>query len=196
MATNPQTATITLDDFLATVALSEERSEFVDGRVVSLGAASFAHNLIVSNVLGTLFADLRGTPCRAVSQGMLVKPTGGENAFLPDVAVFCGEPELEPRTLELLLNPVVLIEVLSPSTADYDHGQKWESYRGIPALREYLLIAQDQPRVEQYTRHGEHFWHYKETLGREGEVRLESLNVSLTLSGIYEGVLAADERSA
>jgi Uma2 family endonuclease len=196
MATNPQTAIVTLDDFLAGLELSEERSEFVDGRVVALGAASFAHNLIVSNVFGTLFSDLRGKPCRVVSQGMLVKPSRSENAFLPDVAVFCGEAELEPRSLELLLNPVVLVEVLSPSTADYDHGKKWENYRRLSSLRDYLLVSQDQARVEWYSRQGEAFWLFSEVDGLKAEVRLESIGVSLRLAEIYEGVLTADQQSA
>ena len=182
MATHPQTAIVTLDDFLTAMDASEERSEFVDGRIVALGAASFAHNLIVSNVFGTLFSDLRGGPCRAVSQGMLVKPSRSENAFLPDVAVFCGEAELEPRSLELLLNPVVLVEVLSPSTADYDHGKKWENYRRLPSLRDYLLVSQDRARVEWYTRQGDAFWLFREVEGLDAEVRLDYLGVTMELA--------------
>ncbi|HEX2078754.1 MAG TPA: Uma2 family endonuclease [Longimicrobium sp.] len=196
MATTPQSATITLDDFLASAELSEERSELVDGRVVALGAASFAHNLIVTNISGTLFTALRGTTCRVVSQGMLVKPNRSENAFLPDVAVFCGGAELEPRRLELLLNPVVLVEVLSPTTADYEHGKKWENYRRLSSLRDYLLVSQEQVRVEWYTRQGEAFWLFSEVEGHDGEVGLESIGVTLRLAEIYEGVLPADGQSA
>lgn len=196
MATHPQTAIVTLDDFLASVDGSEERSEFVDGRVVALGAASFAHNLIVTNLVGSLFATLRGSSCRVVSQGMLVKSAQAENAFLPDAAVFCGGADLEPRALELLLNPVVLVEVLSPSTADYDHGKKWENYRRIPSLREYLLVSQDQARVEWYRRQDGAFWLYGEVEGLDAVVPLDSIGATLRLADVYEGVLAADERSA
>jgi Uma2 family endonuclease len=173
---------------------ARQGGEAVDGRAVAAGASSLAHNLIVSNFVGTLFSALRGTGCRVVSQGMPVKPRG-ENVFLPDVAVFCGAPELESGAVEVLLNPAVLVEVLSPESTDFDHGKKWESYRRLPSLRDYLLVWHDHARVEWYTRQGAH-WLFGEVEGPEGEVRLESIGVTLGLAGIYEGVLTADEQSA
>lgn len=197
MATHPQTATVTLDDFVATAEASEERLEFVDGEILAMGGGSLEHGLIVSSIATWLSVQLRGRPCGVVSQGTLVRAQAGDDTFLPDVAVFFGSPQRDRlRGVDLLLNPLLLVEVLSPSTANYDHGRKWESYRGITSLQHYLLVAQDKARVEQYTRHGEHFWHYTETLGLDAVVRLESLNVSLTLAEIYEGVLTADEQSA
>jgi Uma2 family endonuclease len=197
MATDPQTATITLDDFVAAAEGSEERLEFVDGQILAMSGASLEHGLIVGRIATALSNQLRGRPCGVVSQGTLVRAQAGDDTFLPDVAVFCGPPERDRlRGVDLLLNPVLLVEVLSPSTTNYDHGRKWESYRGIGSLQHYLLVAQDKARVERYTRHGEHFWHYTETLGLDGVVQIESLNVSLTLAGIYEGVLTADGASA
>lgn len=186
----------TLDDFLAARGAGGGRSELVEGRVVALGNASFTHNLIQGNLFGGLFQALRGTRCRTVPQGTPVKSSAGENVFLPDVAVYCGAAAFESGSTELLLNPVLLIEVLSPSTSDYDHGQKWKGYREMPSLQEYLLVAQHEARIEQYTRQGEHTWLYTETLGLEGEVRLESVKISLAAAEIYDGVLAADDRSA
>lgn len=197
MATHPQTATVTLDDFIATAQATDERLEFVDGQVVSLAGASLEHGLVTQQIAFSLGAQLRGRGCGVLSQGTLVAAPGAEDAFLPDVVVFRGEPQRERlRGTDLLGNPVLLVEVLSRSTADYDHGRKWLSYRQIPALQDYLLISQDQPRVERYTRRGEHFWHYTETLGLKGEIRIDSLDVTLTLAEIYEGVLTADEPSA
>ena len=92
-------------------------------------------------MVGTLFAALRGKACRVVSQGMPVKPGRGENVYFPDVAVFCGEAELEWGAAEMLLNPAVLVEVLSPESTDYDHGKKWVSYSGLASLRDYLLVG-------------------------------------------------------
>ncbi|HEV3049124.1 MAG TPA: Uma2 family endonuclease, partial [Longimicrobium sp.] len=158
---------------------------------------SLEHGLIISRIATSLAIQLRGRPCGVVSQGTLVRAQVGDDTFLPDVAVFCGQPQRDRlRGVDLLLNPVLLVEVLSPSTTNYDHGRKWESYRGITSLQHYLLVAQDKARVEQYTRHGEHFWHYTETLGLDSVVQLESLDVSLALTEIYEGVLAADGQSA
>lgn len=197
MATNPQTATITLDDFVAAAEVSEERLEFVDGQIVSMPGASLEHGLITENIAYALRTRLRTDGCRVLSQGTLVAADGSDDTFLPDVAVFCGEAQRRKiRGADVLQNPVVLVEVLSPSTTDYDHGRKWLSYRGITSLQHYLLVAQDKARVEQYTRHGEHFWHYTETLGLDEVVQIESLDVSLTLAEIYEGVLTADGASA
>jgi Uma2 family endonuclease len=197
MATNPQTATVTLDDFIAVAEMSEDRLEFVDGQILAMSGASLEHGLIISRIATSLANQLRGRACGVVSQGTLVRAKEGDHAFLPDVAVFCGQPQRDRlRGVDLLLNPVLLVEVLSPSTANYDHGRKWESYRGIASLQHYLLVAQDKARVEQYTRHGEHFWHYNETLGLDATVRFEPLDVSLALAEIYEGVLTADEQSA
>ncbi|HEU0301836.1 MAG TPA: Uma2 family endonuclease [Longimicrobium sp.] len=197
MAWNLQTATITLDDFIASAEASEERLEFVDGQVLAMSGASLEHGLIVSRIATSLSNQLRGRPSGVLSQGTLVRAQAGDDTFLPDVAVFCDQPRRERlRGVDLLLNPLLLVEVLSPSTTNYDHGRKWESYRGIESLQHYLLVAQDKARVEQYTRHGEHFWHYTETLGLDTVVRLEALSVSLTLAEIYEGVLTAGGQPA
>jgi Uma2 family endonuclease len=197
MATQPHAATVSLDDFIAAAEATDERLEFVDGQVVAMSGASLEHGLITENLAYALRTRLRAGGCRVLSQGTLVAADGSDDTFLPDVVVFCGEARRRRvRGTDVLGNPVLLVEVLSPSTADYDHGRKWLSYRSIPSLQHYLLVAQDQARVEWYARHGEHFWHYAEVIGTEGEVRLESLNVTISLAEIYEGVLAADERSA
>ncbi|HYR12493.1 MAG TPA: Uma2 family endonuclease, partial [Longimicrobium sp.] len=176
-------------------APADPRSELVDGRAVAPGVSSLVHNLIVSNVVGTLFAALRGKACRVVSQGMPVKTGHGEKVFLPDVAVYCGAPELEPGDVEMLLNPAVLVEVLSPDTTDYDHGKKWESYRRLSSLRDYLLVWHDHARVEWYTRQGA-FWMFGEVEGMQAEVPLESIGATLRLAEIYEEVFTADQPSA
>ena len=197
MATQPQAATVTLDDFIAAAEATDERMEFVDGRIVAMTGGSLEHGLIAQNIAQTLGTALRGRGCRVLSQGTLIAAEAGDDTFAPDVLVFCGEARRRRlRGTDVLGNPVLLVEVLSPSTADYDHGRKWLSYRGIPSLQHYLLVAQDQPRVEWYTRHGEHFWHYAETIGMQSEIRLESLNVRISLAEIYDGVLAADGQSA
>jgi Uma2 family endonuclease len=194
MATQPQAAIVTLDDFIAAAETTDERLEFVDGQILAMSAASLEHGLITENIAYSLRTRLRTGGCRVLSQGTLVAAEGSDDTFVPDVAVFCGKAQRRKvRGADVLGNPIVLVEVLSPSTADYDHGRKWLSYRGIASLQHYLLVAQDQTRVEWYTRHGEHFWHYAETIGIEGEIRLESLGITLKLTEVYEGVLTADE---
>jgi Uma2 family endonuclease len=193
MATNPRTAIITLDDFIAAAEATDERLEFVDGEIVAMTGASLEHGLIANRIASALTVRLAGRPCGVVSQGTFVGTHENESAYVPDVAVYCGVAERRRvRGTDLLLNPVVIVEVLSPSTAGYDRGTKWESYRGIVSLQDYLLITQDEPRVERFKRHGEHFWLYGETTGLDGEIQLESLNVTLKLADIYDGVLSAD----
>jgi Uma2 family endonuclease len=197
MATHPQTAIVSLDDFIAALEASEAGLEFVDGQIVALAGTSLEHALITQRIAQALGAQLRGRSCEVVSQGTLVTPRVGDNAYLPDVVVFCGGPQRERvRGSDLLLNPTLIVEVLSPSTAGYDHVTKGDSYRRISSLQDYLLVSQDRPRIQQFTRHGEGFWLFKETTGLDAVVRLESLDVSLVLTEIYEGVLAADGLSA
>lgn len=192
MATNPRTAIITLEEYLAAEKVAEERSEFVDGQVVAMVGGSVRHNRIIHNLHLAIGNALRGGPCGMMSQGMKVKAGPHNNVLYPDVVVHCGPPAVENRGGEILLNPALVVEVLSRSSEGYDRGKKWESYRGIASLQEYLLITQYEPRVEKYARHGEHFWLYGETTGLESEIRLESLNVTLRLADIYDGVLSAD----
>ncbi|HEU0055182.1 MAG TPA: Uma2 family endonuclease, partial [Longimicrobium sp.] len=134
-------------------------------------------------------AKLTGTPCRVHSQGTYLKVERTQNLFLPDVMVYCGEKKFERRGVDLLLNPVVVIEVLSNSTADYDHGTKWENYRQISSLQDYLLVFQDEPLVERYSRHGEGFWLFSETAGLDASVGLDSIGTEISLAEIYRDVL-------
>lgn len=193
MATNPKSATVTLDDFIAACEASEERLEFVGGRIVAMSGASFDHAVITQNIAREVGVRTRGR-CTVVSQGTLVSAQVGDDTFIPDVAVVCGPAERHRlRGLDVMLNPVILVEVLSPSTSYFDHVTKWESYRRIPSLQEYLLVSQDRPRVEQYTRQDSRFWRFSETEGLDGEVRFEGLNVTLSLAEIHADVVFGGE---
>jgi Uma2 family endonuclease len=196
MATQPHTAIVLLDDYLAAEDVAEVRSEYVDGEVVAMVGGSLEHGTIVHNLDGILYTQLRGGPCRTVSQGTHVRIERTDRVFYPDIAVYCGEPKREKRVRDLLLNPTVIMEVLSPSTEGYDRGRKWDSYRQIPTLQEYLLVSQEEPRVQHYIRHGEGLWLFSDALGLEMDVRLDSIGVRLLLAEVYEGVFTADDRSA
>jgi Uma2 family endonuclease len=192
MATQPQTATVTLDDFLAAFETGEERAEFVDGQIVPVAGTSVKHGRLVARILAVFETRFAGGPCGALT-GTYVRARLGDNVFLPDVGVFCGEAQMDKlRGVDLLLNPVVLVEVLSHSTADYDHGKKWENYRRIPSLQDYLLVSQDAPLVERYTRQGDGFWLFSETTGLDASIHLESIGVDLALRAVYGGLLPTD----
>lgn len=190
MATHPHTAVVTLDDFIAAAEATDARLEFVDGRMVALPGTSLEHGLLVTRIVLSLSNQLEGRPCGVLSQGTLVRARIGDNTFLPDVLVYCGQPQRERvRGVDLLHNPVLLVEVLSPSTEHYDLGQKWENYRRIPTLQDYLLVSQTRRRVERYSRQGDGFWLFSETVGPDEEIRIEALDVTLRLDDIYSGVL-------
>lgn|GEM_PF-328298 len=185
----PEPGRISLDEYLDAEETAEFRSEFIDGVVRAMVGGTLDHGLIVQNVAFQFGSQLRGGPCRVVSQGTHVRVERTERVFYPDVAVFCGEVKRERRIRDLTLNPSVLVEVLSPSTMNYDCGFKWESYRRIPSLRDYLLISQDEPRVERYSRHADGMWLFSETIGLDATIQLESIGAEFALRDVYEGTL-------
>lgn len=175
------------EEYLAAERLAEIKSEYLAGEVHAMTGASRPHNLIVTNVVASLVVQLRGKPCQTYASDMRVKVPRARAYVYPDVAVVCGEPELEDEQLDTLLNPTLIIEVLSPSTADYDHGRKWEHYRRLGSLQDYLLIAQDQRRVERYTRRSGGMWLFSETTGSE-VVSVDSIGCALVLDDVYDRV--------
>jgi Uma2 family endonuclease len=183
---------VTIDEYLDGIELAEEFREYVDGHVRIVSPTTLEHALLVTSIGTVLDGAARRQGCRILRRGMLIGAAGGD-VFSPDVMAYRGDPQLAHYgDTDLLLNPVLLVEIASPESDDYDRGRKWQGYRSIPSLQEYLLVAEDQPRVERFKRHGEHFWLYGETTGLDGGIQLESLNVTLKLADIYDGVLSAD----
>jgi Uma2 family endonuclease len=166
-------------------ASAGQKSEYVNGHIYAMGGASLAHNRIVYNLAGELRNQIRGGPCSAVVNDMRVKVPETEMYTYPDVIVFCGEPRLEDDHFDTLLNPTIIIEVLSPSTERYDRGDKWAHFRLIESLQTYVLAAQDQMRVETFTRRGDE-WVYAEASGEDGVLNLEAVQCSIRLGAIYE----------
>ena len=141
---------LTPEEYLARERRAETKSEYLRGEVFAMAGASRAHNLIASNAAGELRQQLRDRPCEVYPSDMRVKVSPSGLYTYPDVTVVCGEPQFEDAEVDTLLNPKVLVEVLSPSTADYDRGGKFTHYRRLPSLQEYVLISQDRPLVEHY----------------------------------------------
>jgi Uma2 family endonuclease len=175
-------------EYLALERAAEFRSEYFDGRIYAMTGASRVHNLIFWNVGGELRSQLRGRRCEAYLRDMRIRvdPTGLYT--YPDVAVVCGEPRFEDDAVDTLLNPTVIIEVLSDPTERYDRGQKFAHYRRLDSLQEYLLIAQSQVRVERFVRTGEQ-WLLSEVGDLEGEVSLDAIGCRLALREVYDRVV-------
>lgn len=168
---------------------AEERSEYLDGEIFSLAGASPRHNLIVGNTLSALHQQLEDRPCQVYASDMRVKVSRTSHYAYPDIVVVCGEPEFEDQVLDTLLNPILIVEVLSASTEQYDRGRKFESYRQLDSLREYVLIAQSHTKIEQYTKQNEGQWIFREGSGLDTSMLLHSIECGLSLKKVYAKVV-------
>lgn len=187
MAPELARSTYTASEYLALERASETRSELVNGQILAMTGASRAHNLIAANILAALHGQLKGRPCEAYQSDMRVKVSPTGLYTYPDVVVVCGQPQLEDEYGDTLLNPTLLVEVLSPSSEAYDRGEKFAHYRRLESLREYLIVAQDQPRIERYVRDGEH-WVLTEASGLDAALDLTSIGCRLALADVYDKV--------
>ncbi len=178
----------TPDEYLALERTARFRSEYLDGRIVAMTGASATHNTVAGNVYAELRGRLRGGPCRAFVSDMRVQIRGGRQYVYPDVVAVCGEPRFMDGTLDTLTNPALIVEVLSPTTEAYDRGEKFQQYRSIESLREYVLIAQDRVLVERFVRNGD-FWTLSTTSDLEHSLELVSVECALPLREIYEHVV-------
>ena len=141
---------LTPEEYIASERKATLKSEYLNGEILAMSGASLTHTLITGDIETELNIQLRDRECKVITSDMRVK-TGPKGAyFYPDVVVFCGEPQFEDNVFDTLLNPTVVIEVLSPSTEAYDRGEKFAHYQELTSLREYILVSQDRIRVEQY----------------------------------------------
>jgi Uma2 family endonuclease len=187
MSSQPKTY-LTPDEYLAIERRNEYKSEYVDGEMVAMTGASRRHNLIAVNISRDISQQLRGRPCESYSGDMRVRIPTTRAYMYPDVVVVCGDPQFEDDYVDTLLNPTVLIEVLSESTERYDRGRKFGFYRTIESLSEYVLVAQDELRVEQYAKQPDGRWLLTDHRSPEDVVELASVECTLKLSDVYEKV--------
>jgi Uma2 family endonuclease len=183
--------TYTAAEYLELERASPFKSEFHEGHIYAMTGASREHNLISVNISRELSLQLRGRPCEVYAHDMRVKAAVADKYHYPDVVAVCGPPQLEDERGDTLLNPTVLIEVLSESTEAYDRGEKFAGYRKIESLREYLLVSQDRPRIERYARQ-DGAWLLTEAEGLESSIAVESIGCTLALREVYEKVLGVE----
>ena len=175
------------EEYLERERRAEYKSEYFAGEIVAMAGAKRKHNLVSNNVSASLTAQIRDAPCEVYANDMRVQADGEKQYSYPDVVVVCGEPQFRDGREDTLLNPTVIVEVLSPSTESRDRGEKFLRYRQIASLIDYLLIAQNERRVEQFTKQPDGSWRLVETFDA-GDVRLESIGCTLTLADIYNKV--------
>jgi Uma2 family endonuclease len=178
----------TPEEYLASEEQAQGKSEYVQGRIYALAGGSVNHNRITSSVNAQLHLALQNMPCEAFSSDMRLLVTENGLYTYPDAMIVCGGPEFPPDRNDTVTNPSVIVEVLSPSTQDYDRGQKFESYRSIPTLRDYILIHQDRVYIEHYQRLEAGRWLLTELNDVDSTLVLDSLGVSLSLHRNYQRV--------
>lgn len=177
---------ISREDYLKLEEVSPEKHEFYQGQVFAMAGGTFEHARIGLNVTTELAVCLRGKPCQPMNSDMRITTPSGLNTY-PDASVYCGQPELTDSN-KTLLNPVLIVEVLSPSTRSYDRGDKFHHYRSIPSLRDYLLIDSETVLVEHYQRIGAYEWNLHEYRRLTDILNLDSIKELLTVSVFYEGI--------
>jgi Uma2 family endonuclease len=180
---------ITVEEYLAGERSGELRHEYYRGEVFALAGGSSRHNIIAGNIYASLHSQFRKRECRVYSSDMRVKMRRVGLYVYPDVSALCGPPEFDDEHEDTLLNPSVIIEVLSPSTENYDRGKKFQHYRTLESLQEYLLVAQDSYHTEHYTRQDTFHWLLSEFDGLSGELALPPIGCQLRLEEIYEKIV-------
>ena len=174
----------TQEEYLAREQRTPTRNEFLDGEIYAMAGATLRHNVIMMNAGAALHALLRGKPCRAFNSDQRI--CAGQTGLYTyaDAGVVCGRPLFHDQDHGALLNPTLLVEILSPSTAAYDRGEKLDHYRAIPSLREVLLIAQDTRKVEHHHRLDTGQWLL--TVYESGAVALATLDGAIPLDDLYD----------
>ena len=166
----------------------DEKNEFVAGRVYAMTGATYNHNLIVSNLSRILGNQLETRSCTVLTSDMRVRIEEADACKYPDIITLCGEPQFYDERQDILVNPTLLVEVLSPSTEAYDRGGKFAIYRTLRCLREYVLVAQDRFSVEVFTRQDDNRWLLSAFSEAGDEAVFDAIGCRVPLRGIYEKV--------
>lgn len=178
----------TPDEYLVIERAADYRSEFLDGEIYAMAGASEAHITINDNLVAEVHAQLKGTLCQGMSQNAKV-PAGGSRLFAyPDYLIVCGEKRYRDAAKDVLTNPIAIFEVLSSSTEQYDRTTKFDLYKQIDSFREYVLIAQDEPRVEHWQRLDDNSWRQTVLFGLEAALKLESVPATVLLLDLYDRI--------
>jgi len=187
MSANPKSNVMTEAEYLALELESDSRHEYVNGEVYAMAGASLNHNRLIARFLSRLDDNIP-SDCEALTGEQLVKVERYDAYFYPDVFVTCGGTESTDKNPEAVLNPLLTIEVLSPSTERFDRGAKFRYYRGLPSLREYVLVSQEAPQIEQFYLTDNKVWEFTDTSGLEASIYLKSIDYTLSMADIYQRV--------
>ena len=178
----------TFGEYLARERLATIKSEFYRGEIFAMAGGSLRHNTISGNAFTLLRNGLRGSPCRPLNSGQRIRIATNTLSTYPDVSIICGEIKVDQEDQDAIVNPRVIFEVISRSTESYDRGKKFDLYRQLESLQEYVLVSQDEPQVDRFTRQNDGSWNLTITKGLENSIKLISVSCVLPVAGIYEDV--------
>lgn len=188
--------TITPQKYLEIERQAETKSEYLAGDIFAMSGATRRHNLIVRNLTRRLDPRYDGKSCEVYASDMRVEVGPTRMYTYPDLVVVCGEPRFKDAVEDTLLNPTIIVEVLSKSTASYDRGEKFEHYRRLDSLTDYLLIAQDRASIEHRVRQADDTWRLIHYYGLDSIVPLPAIGCELRLSEVYEMIQFVDAEAA
>jgi Uma2 family endonuclease len=180
----------TIEEYYELERTSSERHEFDDGEILAMSGGSPPHSLVAVNVAAELRNRLKGSPCRPYGSDLRVRLAPLSRCVYPDVTVICGPLQYDPddRSRHAVVNPTLVVEVLSPSTEAYDRGAKFKDYRQVNSLQEYVLVSQHAPLIEVFFRQPDGTWRFTPVSGVESDAHLRSIQVDLPLAEVYAGV--------
>lgn len=183
----------TIEEYLALEEKAETKHEFDNGKIIEMPGAKFNHNAIIAAIIFTLMTELRSKQknCIVLSESMKIQIPAVDSFVYPDVTVLCEKPQFYADREDVLMNPLLIVEVLSESTANYDREEKFEKYTTLPSIREYVLVSQDKPFVEAFYLHDpeNELWKISHASKLEATVHLHSVDVTLKLEDIYKQVV-------
>src|SRR5258707_10979191 len=184
---------MTPEQYLAMERAAEFKSEYFEGQVYAMAGGTIPHAHVIANVTIALGQGLRGGPCFVLSSDARLRVSPEGLYTYPDVMVVCGEVKYADNQKDTLLNPKLIVEVLSKSTEANDRGFKFAQYRKLESLRGYVLVSQREPRVETFDRQADGRWVLSESVGMDAACRIESLDCQILLSDIYDRVTLGEE---
>ena len=179
---------LTEAEYLELDRRAEFKSEFFGGEMFASAGGTPMHSLIATNLASEFRARLKGGPCVAFNSDLRLKVEATGLYTYPDLSVICGPLQFAPSTTDTVVNPTMLAEVLSDSTEAYDRGKKFEHYRGIASLREYLLVSQTEPRIEAFMRGQEGPWELREAAGLNSSLAIPSVGIVISLAEVFANV--------
>ncbi|MBE9071986.1 Uma2 family endonuclease [Microcystis sp. LEGE 08355] len=188
MLTRSPTKTLSLEEYRNLETRAETKHEYHDGEIIEMTGGSINHNRLVRNLIRLLDNALRKTIYEVFPSDLRLWIPQYNRGLYPDLMLIAGEPLFSDHRNDEILNPCVIIEVLSPSTSGYDRGDKFRYYRSIPQLNHYLLVSQGEILIESYSKTSENNWLLQEYTPVRGIISLDSLGISLNLADIYEGI--------